>query len=441
MSSPKRPPAIRANLLAPLAAAAAVLQLLVGCTPQNAEPRAGAPSQTLSAPPAVPRTASPAPTASDNVPDQAVLAAFEEIEAQVLELRGLEAADIGPPEVISPAQLEDEFAADFAENYPASEREADNVTLQALGLLEPDDDIVELQLEMLSGGVSGFYDDVKKRLVVVTDAGLTGEARVTYAHEYAHALQDENFGIGTLGLEGWEFVSSQVEGGDDGAMARLALVEGDAQLTAILWAQEHLDLDDLLDLGGEPPDVSQFPDWLLETQLFSYTAGVDFVAAIYQQGGFDAVNAAFADPPDSSEQILHPEKYFDREAPVEVEVTDIAESLGAGWEQIESTRMGQATLQFTLDALGADPDGAVQASEGWGGDALVVASGPDESFALAWRFVFDTSTDAQEFLVAYNALVPEIRVPADVEQLTDGSVLVAHASSRRILDRVMLAAR
>ena len=108
-----------------------------------------------------------------------LLATLAEIEEQVIAIRGLEAADIGPPDLITRDELGAELEELFDEQYPPEEREEDNLALRALGLLGPDEDMAELQLQLLGDQVLGFYDTTEKRMVVVTDAGLDANAKVT----------------------------------------------------------------------------------------------------------------------------------------------------------------------------------------------------------------------------------------------------------------------
>ena len=146
----------------------------------------------------------------------------------MIAIRGLPAADIGPPELLTREELREELLATFEEDYPPEEQAQDNAALKALGLLEPDQDIAELQLELLGDQVLGFYDDDEKRMVIVTDEGLDALAKFTYAHEYTHALQDAAFDLATL--------ETDAEGQDDRGLARIALVEGDATVTMFAWA-------------------------------------------------------------------------------------------------------------------------------------------------------------------------------------------------------------
>ncbi len=278
---------------------------------------------------------------------QAILA---EIQDEVIAIRGLEAADIGPADIISRDELAVELQKVFDEEYPPEERERDNVELRALGLLESDEDVAELQLQLLGDQVLGFYDDVEKRMVVVSDAGLDVEARITYAHEYTHALQDAAFGLDSL--------QTDAVGEDDRGLARTALIEGDATITMLAWMLQNLSQGEILEYfaGAEVPDTSGIPSWMVAQLAFPYDAGLTWTNAL--AGGdptspdYTDVDAAFTDPPDSTEQVMELDKWEVREAPDAVEVPDLAASLGDGWEEVDSTPIGQATIGIMLEYFG-----------------------------------------------------------------------------------------
>lgn len=381
-------------------------------------------------------TEEPAPEPTEEPtpePSVDVQAEFATIAEQVLQLRGLPRADV-PTEIISRAELEADLVAIFEEDYPEEEQAEDNATLLAMGLLEPGQDIGDLQLQLLNAGVLGYYDEDEDAIFVVSDAGLDREARTTYAHEYTHALQDAAFNLTEFDLD--------VEGDDDAAMARLSLIEGDAELTALLWTIDQLDADIPDGGGGTVPDLSEIPRWLIESIIFPYTVGVDFVVTLYVEDGYDAIDAAYADPPESTEQIIHPELYFADEQPVDVTLPDLAASLGDGWQLVESTPLGEATIRINLDALGTDTGDAYDAAEGWAGDELAVATAPNGSFALAWRLAWDTPADADEFARLYSReVLPALDFPGALLQLDRNVVIVGHASDRTILDAVMETAR
>jgi hypothetical protein len=413
----------------------AVVTLLAAGAPIGLRPEASAspePSPAVSASPAPSVSAPPA------VPDDAdVLATLAEIEEQVIAIRGLPAADIGPAELITRDELGDELQRLFDEQYPPEERERDNLALRALGLLDADEDVAELQLQLLGDQVLGFYDDIEKRMVVVTDAGLDPAAKLTYAHEYTHALQDAAFGLDSL--------ETDAVGEDDRGLARTAMIEGDATVTMLAWAFEHLTQQELLDIGTttEIPDTTGIPSWMVNQLQFPYTAGQLWAGALTVNPlspDFDELDAAYADPPDTTEQIIDLDAWYDREGPVPVEVVDLVELLGEGWTEVDATPIGQASIDIVLQHFGVTVPLAGAAAKGWGGDRAVIASGPDGDFAVAWRLAWDSATDAEEFADAYATVADALPFPAVVRAIGDDDVLVVHASDDDLLKQVADAA-
>lgn len=386
-------------------------------------------------------TASPSSSATSSVAPSgpsgdAALAILDEIETQVERIRGLPPAEIGPPELITRVELAGELERIFDEEYPPEERESDNISLRAFGLLEPGQDVAELQLQLLGDGVLGFYDDHEKRMVVVTDVGLDAAAKITYAHEYTHALQDATFGLDTL--------ETDAVGQDDRGLARTAMIEGDASTTMLSWAFQHMSEDEILEVQRMPlPDTTGIPSWMVAQLEFPYIAGQAWVTALIEGNVFDPnfaqVDAAYADPPDSTEQIIDFAKWPAREEPVAVDLPDLAAALGEGWREVDSSPVGQATISMFLEYLGAAPADAGIAADGWGGDRATVVSGPDGQFALGWRLAWDTAADAEEFVRAYGtaAASATLDFPAAAQALAGGEVLVVHASSQELHDAVV----
>ena len=383
-----------------------------------------------------PSAASPAPsrTGEPSAPgEEELLAALREIEDQVNAIRGLDRADIGAPDIIGRDELADELQALFDEEYPPEERERDNRVLRAMGLLGDDEDVAELQLQLLGDSVLGFYDDVERRMVVVSDAGLDAAAKLTYAHEYAHALQDTAFDLDSLGTDEL--------GEDDRALARTALIEGDATVVMLAWAFANLTPQELMQIGTTPiPDTSNVPSWMVAQLEFPYTAGQLWVGALAGdpiEPDFTAVDAAWRDPPDTTEQVMEPGAWDPPEPALPVELPDVAAELGAGWEALDTTTVGQASLAIFLEHHGVPADEAATAARGWGGDRLTVAAGPDGAFALAWRLAWDEAADGAQFLDAYGSILESLPFAASVRAVPGGDVLVVHGSNDAIADAVV----
>lgn len=374
----------------------------------------------LANPTPVVSTATPQP--SGPAPSQDALAVFSEIEAQVRDLRDLPAADIGPPEILTRAEL--------AEILPGLlEPALDNFTLQALGLLTADQDIVALTEQLYVAQVLGYYDFEDKQMVVVTDAGLTAAARITYAHEYTHALQDAAFDSSA---------KQQAAGGQrDGELALLALEEGDATTAMVLWAIGNLSAEELAGITETPvPDMSGIPDWMVRLLEFPYLSGAEFVGQLYASGGWDAVNAAYEDLPASTEQVLHPQKYIDGQAPLEVDVLDLATALGLEQPDISDTTLGEAWMSVWLEGLGVPQAAADMAADGWGGDHLTVASDVSGNWALGWRIAWDAPIESTEFETAYAGVQEGLPFATRLIHVSDRETIVLHASSADVLERI-----
>ena len=399
---------------------------------------AGGPLPSASVDPTeAPSAAGPSPSGSVAADDE-LLATLREIEAEVVAIRGLPPADIGEPDLISRDELVTELELLFDENYPPEERDQDTLALRALGLLGPEEDAADLQLQLLSEQVLGFYDDDARRMVVVVEGEFDAEAQMYYAHEYAHALQDAAFGIDSL--------EADAEGEDDRSLARTSLLEGDASVTMLAWAFANLTPEELIGIATptQVPDTTGIPSWMVAQLQYPYSDGLEWASALVGNPiaapDFGPIDAAFGAPPDSTEQIADLSKWDPREEPMEVDVVDLAGSLGEGWSPVETTTLGQAMIGFMLEYHGLGITGAREVGRGWGGDRVTVASGPDEAFAVAWRLSWDSEADAVEFITAYNGILAQLPFAAAVMDLGDAEVLVAHASSDDLLQRTLDAA-
>ena len=118
--------------------------------------------------------------------------------------------------------------------------------------------------------------------------------------------------------------------------------------------------------------------------------------------------AAFAAPPQSTEQILHPERYPD-DKPIAVVLPEFSDVLGQGWEEYDRGVMGEWYIYLIL-ALGRDEnaqqptDESAAAAEGWGGDSYVVFYNPKEqATVMAISILWESNRDANEFAAVFSA--------------------------------------
>jgi hypothetical protein len=252
-------------------------------------------------------------------------------------------------------------------------------------------------IDMQSSSIAGYYDPVAKELFVVSRSGTLGPVeRVTFAHEFTHALQDQNFDL-------TQFDIAQVGEGDRG-LAGLSLIEGDATAVMTVWAQENMSIFELLQLSQQAatPEalqiLNELPPIIRESALFPYDAGLKFVLSIESTGGEPAVDDAFNDPPASTEQVMHFDKYEARETPVAVAIpAGIAGRLGTGWKESLQDTLGEFQLGVWLRA-GTDQKGVTEdAAAGWGGDRVALFDGPNDAWAILLSTAWDTEQDARQF--------------------------------------------
>jgi hypothetical protein len=355
--------------------------------------------------PSVAPTAGPTATPEASVDAAAVYAA---IAAQVEAIRGLQPKGDVAPVLLDDAQLRANLTADFDTDNPAPQLAASEAILTALGLLPVGTSLRQAYLDLESGQVAGYYSPDRDQLFVVSRSGGIGATqRVTYAHEFTHQLQDQNFDLGSLHLDATDQ--------SDRSLARLSLVEGDAVETQTTWMSTNLTAQDLAQLLADASDpaamaaIERAPAVLRTTSLTPYTAGLAFVDRLKASGGEAAVNAAFVDPPDSMEQVLHPDKYLTRERSLAVALpAHLERALGTGWSATSQDTLGELLLREWLVEGGVAAPTAAAAAAGWGGDRLELLDGPNGDVALAVVTAWDTPADASEFATAANEALPHV---------------------------------
>jgi len=148
------------------------------------------------------------------------------------------------------------------------------------------------------------------------------------------------------------------------------------------------------------------------------------------------VDAAYRQPPTSTEQVIHIEKYLGREAPMRIAPEALADDMGNGWRNVESTTIGEAMVGIWLRQLGVGLADATTAANGWGGDRLTVAEGPANQWAMAWQIAWDTPDDADEFVAQHADVTADLPFKTVLRRSGPSSVFVFHASSATVMRRL-----
>ena len=159
-------------------------------------------------------------------------------------------------------------------------------------------------------------------------------------------------------------------------------------------------------------------------------------------GGWEAVDRAYSRLPDSTEQVLHPEKYEAREVPMEVplDAGALASAMGSGWSGTPEDTLGEFQLSVWLRENGVKALPANAAAAGWGGDRLAYLRGPDGAYALVLRTAWDTAADAAEFVDAAGTAVGDGDAPGTVVRSSASEVVVVLASDGAALNAAVDAA-
>ena len=314
----------------------------------------------------------------------------------------------------------DAIAQSLRSQIEEEEIERARLVYGALGLLDAEEDLYSMFAGVLGEQVIGYYDPDTGRLVIRDDvmAGLAGsfgpeqaqEASLVLVHELVHALQDQRLGLGE---------SYQKERTADADNAFRAVVEGDATLAMLAEALrqqgiplsaatagiqqmgDYVDLDALV--RGEKLDDA--PAILRVTLVAPYLRGLQFAAAVQGRGGWPAVNNAHRRPPATTEQVLHPDKYFAREQAETIQIPKSRALLAAGFDRVEEDTLGELELSVYL-GQGRASGTHEQAAAGWAGDQLAVYQ-RDEKTAVIWWTSWDSELDAQEAFAAARSVSPK----------------------------------
>jgi hypothetical protein len=323
----------------------------------------------------------------------------EQLQEEVAEAGGLPFREDVPVDFLKPEALSGYLREVFDAEYTVEQARADERLLRAFDLLPPDTDLRALRARVLEENVAGFYDERpgKQRLYAVSeDRTFSAMNQVVLAHELRHALQDQYEDLHS-------FLDADVSDFDDRRLAWTSLLEGDATLVMERFVRLRLGAlggavapeADAAAMRGAPAlfDVPGAPPVVRDQLVEPYLAGLDFARAVWARGGAEAMREAWRHPPDSTEQVLHPGKYFAGEKPRRVEPSLPAP---AGSRLVSEGILGEMLLRTLVEEDGGP------STEGWGGDRWRLWDVRGRT-ALAWRSEWDLPKDAAEFHAALRA--------------------------------------
>ncbi len=332
-----------------------------------------------------------------------------DIETAVIQIRQLERLEDAALNIQTRAEYEAELAERFEEDY---EYDDGLLFYRALDLVESDVDLNAAALDFLTTNVGGYYDPETDEMTVILDSeqGANDElplwGSMTYAHEFAHALQDQHYDLEDLIDQAGE------SGNYDFQLAIDALIEGDASKVTfeyfdrLIWENDPRVLAETSDQAeaetSSQPDESEddIPAIIKEEFVFPYEAGLNFVTYVVTELGWSGIDRAFREnPPQTTEHILYPRSYLEGDLPIEVSLPDTSAVIGDGWRPVYDNAVGEFYLRQHLEThLFAAP----LATNGWGGDRLRLFTDDASGDLLwIWQHAWDSPRDANEFNRSY----------------------------------------
>jgi hypothetical protein len=351
------------------------------------------------------------------------------------------------------------------EDMTPAEFRANELAMKAFGLLPRDFNLRETLAQVYAEEVAAFYDpktktmhlieepkvDKKKaptlleRLFGKKDEFDKDENKTVIAHELTHALADQHYDLDAM--------QEAVKKDDDRSMAISALIEGEATLAMFGAGMDDWDGDEIVKLPAENLEwtfnlLSSFlpflgggktlrnaPPIVSESMTFPYLKGMVFCAKLANKGGWTAIDEVYRNPPLSTEQILHPEKYrAEPDLPVSIDLGVLKP--GEKWKEVGRNVLGEMQLLVLLRKHGGK-----RAAAGWDGDRYAIFEGPKNQLGMVWLSTWDSEDDAREFARGYidyqtsklgNLGKPPKPVPDKVWRNLDSNLYVVERRGRDV---------
>lgn len=355
---------------------------------------------------------------SDGLTDAELAAYVGRSKARVEQLRGQEFTRDVTVEVLTREQFAERERARSAENPedPAYNR-WNNQVWEALFIVDEDADISKAFDSLGESLVLGQYFPGDDALLVVSDDPARPVIdNETLVHELVHALQDQQYNL-----------SAPRYGPptQDTQLARNGLTEGEADYVTALYVEQCATGWECVETppsNAPSPDYSQLNLGVVLVVVQPYGDGPAYVDYLVSEEGWDAVDAAHQDLPQSTERIMH---HRGDDSIPELRVVDTARN---GWVRYDdeigdggADTAGEASIYImfwyqgyrygneVVDRSTILPPDAGQydtynltstPSYGWGNDKILPYKNGDED-GYVWVSTWDSDRDAREFYDAY----------------------------------------
>lgn len=297
------------------------------------------------------------------------------------------------------------------QDLPPKKLTMEQLAYRAIGMIPDNFEYGSGLVQFLVSQLGGYYDPKRKRFVMA--AWLPAAVQEPVAvHELTHALQDQYYDLGKL-------LDPKSENSDQ-SVALSALIEGDATAVMLdnerqLHGMQPIEKDSNIDalilqqvLGASfASQASDVPESLQAMLIFPYTSGLRFVHTLLRKGGYREVGQAYARPPNSTREILHPSEYLVKSFTPNIPQPSEIEGASSDYLPEYLDVVGEFGVSSLLSNGAKTKKLGPTAASGWVGDKLGVFPEKDRKRLVSWKTRWESGGDAREFYDAYRALIEE----------------------------------
>jgi hypothetical protein len=355
----------------------------------------------------------------------------EQITRKLETLRHLKFKTPVPVTVTTPEQAQQMIAAELERNFSDEQLQVDGIAGSLIGLYPAGINLKAEYLRLMQSQLAGFYDTQGKQMVLVEGAvpqGVLGSiasflaqrdfvGEMVLAHELTHALQDQHFDL--------DKTFDADKGDSDRTLALKAVEEGDAMLAGfgVLLGRMDASTSETLGsrMGALPAEFAKeslgTPEALSDPLIFQYSDGTRFVAEAYRRGRWKGVDALYANPPQSTQQILMPSLYFDRPATPAIVTVAGYEEILPGWTKADEDTYGELLIRVIIKRHYGEGAPELLSVRRWAGDRIIVLRKGD-SVGVLWLLAFRDGDAAARFAAVYATILDRLhggRTPHDIE--------------------------
>ena len=366
---------------------------------------------------------------------------IDDLKKRVEEIGKLEFKTDIPIRYFSKSRMQKYIGTLVEEEYLDESAAKDALFIQLMGFSNRKLDLKTIRKKIFISNAGGLYNEKTGVLVASNDYRTVNMMNAAIlVHELRHALQDTYFDLSEILGEYSNF--------DDRKLAVLSAVEGDATFVMTKFIDFDPDVmsstyssDALISFSplGNTAQLSRAPDIVKHQLTMPYIKGLRFVSAVFNKKKWKGVNKILKSPPDSTEQILHPEKYLKQEKSIPV----IIDYNPGGYNLYHTGVIGEYYLNILLKSR----DNYIEYALGWGGDSFKIYKN-NSSYFLVWKSVWDKEKFCSNFYFDFKRFIEKKFQVNFKKGNTKGSLFIAGQSDltgsgyffiRRIKNRMIYA--